>query len=171
MRLSKRAEYGVIASVRLAQRLREGGGYLRSRQIAEEEELPAKFLEAILLQLKSSGVLESKVGAGGGYRLTRRPDEVRVSEIVRCLEPTGSVVSDDETDRGGSPGRAGGRALIEVNRRVLNAYETALGGMTLDDLLDASDAPGSLGGAGVFGRDADGVRDLNEDRRLDEAAF
>lgn len=171
MRLSKRAEYGLIATVRLAQRKREGGGYLRSRQIAEEEGLPAKFLEAILLQLKSAGILESKVGAGGGYRLVRDSNDVRVGEVVGCLEPRGAVLMDGDTDASSDVGRAGSRALREVNRRVVGAYESALGSITLADLLDSESVevtPGSLGGASRFQPD---VRSAGgTDRLVDEAA-
>lgn len=166
MKLSKRAEYGLIAAVRLAQRARGGPGYLRSRQMAEEEELPAKFLEAILLQLKSAEIIESKVGAGGGYRLVRDPGDVPVVEIVKCLEPSGAVLSDEDTASPNGGGRVGVRAMAEVNRRVVEAYEAALGSMSLEDLLRAceSDGEGVLGGADRFRGD-------DTDRRIDKAAL
>jgi Rrf2 family protein len=171
MRLSKRAEYGLIAAVRLAQRQREGGGYLRSRQIAEEEGLPSKFLEAILLQLKSASVLESKVGAGGGYRLTRESDEIRVSDVVRCLEPAGSLLHDPDADEPGDGAeRLGGRALAEVNRRVMDAYEAALGAMTLGDLLSSGAAVGDGSPLNAAGRFREGSEVEGGGRRVSEAA-
>ncbi len=169
MRLSKRSEYGLIAAVRLAQRRREGGTYLRSRQIADEESLPAKFLEAILLNLKGAEILESKVGAGGGYRLSRSPEQIRLSEIVLTLEPDASTINESETHNGHDRTTSGQRALIEVNRRLFRATESALGSLTLEDLLEVGDTGEmpSLGGASAF-RPSSGE---SEDRQQDEAAL
>ena len=71
MRLSKRTEYGLRAVVRLAQVWPRG--YVQNKDLAEQEQLPNKFLEAILLALRRGGFLDSKVGSGGGYRLMRSP--------------------------------------------------------------------------------------------------
>ena len=54
--------------------------------IAKEESIPLKFLEAILLDLKSHGLLESKLGRKGGYRLSRPPSSVTVGSIIRMME-------------------------------------------------------------------------------------
>lgn len=54
--------------------------------IAREESIPIKFLEAILLDLKSHGLLESKLGRKGGYRLSRPPSAVTVGSIIRMME-------------------------------------------------------------------------------------
>jgi len=137
VRLSKRSEYGLMAAVRLAQQQREGGGYLRSRQIAEEEGLPAKFLEAILLALKSAGILESKVGAGGGYRFSRRPEEVRLTDLVSALEPSTSNLTDD--NEGAAAGTPGQRSLNKVNEMLTQALHDSLGSLTVGALMDFED--------------------------------
>ncbi len=54
--------------------------------IAREESIPLKFLEAILLDLKSHGLLESKLGRKGGYRLSRPPSAVTMGSIIRMME-------------------------------------------------------------------------------------
>ena len=54
--------------------------------IAREESIPLKFLEAILLDLKSHGLLESKLGRKGGYRLSRPPSSVTLGSIIRMME-------------------------------------------------------------------------------------
>jgi len=54
--------------------------------IAREESIPLKFLEAILLDLKSHGLLESKLGRKGGYRLSRPPSSMTVGSIIRMME-------------------------------------------------------------------------------------
>ena len=84
MKLSKRTEYGLRAIVQLA-RLRPSE-FVQSRDLSAQEELPNKFLESILLALRRGGFLESKVGSGGGYRLSRPAKDIRVGELVRRLE-------------------------------------------------------------------------------------
>ena len=82
--ISKRTQYGLKAIVALAQRYREGPVMIST--LAAEESIPIKFLEAILLDLKNNGLLESKTGRKGGYRLSRSPAMVTVGELVRVLE-------------------------------------------------------------------------------------
>lgn len=64
---------------------REDGPVVISR-IAESENIPHKFLEAILLDLKKVGILSSKKGKGGGYYLNRDPKEVNMAEVVRLFD-------------------------------------------------------------------------------------
>lgn len=54
--------------------------------IASKEQLPKKFLEAILLELKRNGLLGSKKGAGGGYYLLKRADEIKLATIIRVID-------------------------------------------------------------------------------------
>ena len=82
--ISKRTQYGLKAMQILARRYREGPVMIAS--IAQEESIPIKFLEAILLDLKSHGLLESKLGRKGGYRLSRPPSAVTVGSIIRMME-------------------------------------------------------------------------------------
>jgi Rrf2 family protein len=82
--ISKRTQYGLKAMQVLARRYREGPVMIGS--IAREESIPIKFLEAILLDLKSHGLLESKLGRKGGYRLSRPPSAVTVGSIIRMME-------------------------------------------------------------------------------------
>src|SRR5882757_6626422 len=84
LRLSKQTEYGLRAVVQLARLYPRT--FVQSRDLAQQEHLPTKFLEAILLTLRRGGFLESKVGREGGYRLSRPPKEIRVGEVVRRLE-------------------------------------------------------------------------------------
>lgn len=129
MRLSKRCEYGIKASVRLAQR--HGLGYTQSREVAESEELPAKFLEAILLSLRAGGVLESKVGAGGGYRLARSPDQIRVTELIAILHG-----DEDVPATSGAPSARPGQSAIDaLNERIASSLSEALGSLSLAELV------------------------------------
>ena len=56
------------------------------REISQHEQIPAKFLEQILLSLKNAGLLHSKMGVGGGYHLSKPPSEISLGSIVRVLD-------------------------------------------------------------------------------------
>ena len=56
------------------------------REISQHEQIPAKFLEQILLALKNAGLLHSKMGVGGGYHLSKPPSEISLGSIVRVLD-------------------------------------------------------------------------------------
>jgi len=56
------------------------------KDIAEKENIPTKFLEQILLSLKNAGILQSKMGAGGGYYLAHPADEISLGQIKRVLD-------------------------------------------------------------------------------------
>lgn len=131
MRLSKRAEYGVKAAVRLCQTQRSA--YTQSREIAESEGLPAKFLESILLTLRSASILESKVGAGGGYRLARTPQTILVKDVLAAFD-----AEDDESPAAASSNGSVGRAALDaLHERIEGAIESAVGGLTLAELAAA----------------------------------
>ena len=82
--LSKKSKYGLKAMLELA--AESGKRPIQASELAERQRLPKKFLEAILLELKRHGLLESKLGRGGGYVLTRKPGDITVGEIIRALE-------------------------------------------------------------------------------------
>jgi Rrf2 family protein len=82
--VSKRTQYGLRALYALARGY--GDGPVLISQLAEEEAIPKKFLEQILLTLKSFGLVESKKGKGGGYKLVRPPERITVASIIRLME-------------------------------------------------------------------------------------
>ncbi len=84
MRFSKKSEYGLRALLELT-RLYEHRS-LRRAEIAESQHISMGFLEAILLELKRAGILESRPGAQGGYRLIKHPDDVSLGQIIRILD-------------------------------------------------------------------------------------
>ena len=87
MRLSKRGEYGLRAMIILANAITENpDAVVQIKEISQREQIPAKFLEQILLTLKNSGLLHSKMGIGGGYYLAKRPDEITLGHIIRVLD-------------------------------------------------------------------------------------
>lgn len=82
--LSKKAKYAIIALLHLTKRNQDGP--ILIKDIAEQEHIPQKFLEAILLDLKNSGILGSKKGKGGGYFLLKNPAEVNLAQIMRIFD-------------------------------------------------------------------------------------
>jgi Rrf2 family protein len=82
--LSNKSKYGLKALMILA---REAGrGPVLVAELARREALPRKFLEAILLELKRRRIVESRKGRGGGYFLSRRPDDITFGEVIRALD-------------------------------------------------------------------------------------
>jgi Rrf2 family protein len=82
--LSKRTQYSLRALYALARSYGEGPVLIS--HLAETEAIPKKFLEQILLALKSFGLVESKKGKGGGYTLVRAPEKITVAAVIRMME-------------------------------------------------------------------------------------
>ena len=83
--LSKKSKYGLKAMLELAA-VDAGQKPIQASELAERQRLPKKFLEAILLELTRHGLLQSKLGRGGGYVLARRPGDITIGEVIRVLE-------------------------------------------------------------------------------------
>lgn len=88
MRLSKRGEYGLRAMIALAKNNLSDSPrpLMQIRDISESERIPGKFLEQILLTLKNAGLLNSRMGVGGGYFLARKPQEISLGQVFRVLD-------------------------------------------------------------------------------------
>ena len=94
--LSRKSKYGLKALLMLAEDP-ERGPVLVS-ELADRDAIPKKFLEAILLELKRRGVVQSKKGKGGGYFLARKPDDITFGEVIRALDgPLAAVPCVSET--------------------------------------------------------------------------
>ena len=83
MRVSAKADYALRAVIELAD---AGEGPVKGERIAQAQEIPLKFLENILGDLRHAGLIRSQRGAEGGYWLARAPDEITVADVVRAVE-------------------------------------------------------------------------------------
>ncbi len=91
MKLSLRGEYALRALLVLG--LNYGEGVVRIQAISEQQNIPKRFLEQILNDLKSAGVVASRRGVAGGYRLARPPQEITLAAVVRHIEGALAPVS------------------------------------------------------------------------------
>ena len=91
MLLSKKTRYAMMAMVKLAREY--GKGAILIGDIAKSENIPQRFLENILLELKNIGLLGSKLGKSGGYYLIRKPEDITLSDIIRHFEGTIALLS------------------------------------------------------------------------------
>ena len=81
--LSRKAKYALRALSALAL---AGPEQLQARRLAEEAKVPVKFLEAILVELRDAGIVESRRGTVGGHRLARPAAEIMIGDIVRIID-------------------------------------------------------------------------------------
>ncbi len=83
--LTSRAKYALRATVVLAE-LKRGNGWTSAADLAEAAEVPRKFLEAILTELREEGLVESRRGPAGGHRLISQPSEVTAADVIRAID-------------------------------------------------------------------------------------
>ena len=133
MKISQKGLYALQAMMMLARRYSQGA--IKIRDIAYEENLPEKFLELILLELKNARIVESVRGAKGGYALRRPPSEIYLSEIVRLIDGPLAPFGDAEQLRELIDKDAEHRALYQVFLDVRNAAARILEHTTLADLV------------------------------------
>jgi Rrf2 family protein len=84
MKLSLRGEYALRALLFLG--LNHGEHVVKIQAISEQQNIPKRFLEQILNDLRSAGVVESKRGVAGGYRLSKPPEEISLAFVIRHFE-------------------------------------------------------------------------------------
>jgi Rrf2 family protein len=82
--LTMKTKYALKALGQLA--LAPPGSQMLIAEIAEREEIPKKFLEAILVELKQHGFVRSRKGRGGGYMLAKNPDTITLASVIRVLD-------------------------------------------------------------------------------------
>src|SRR2546429_1974700 len=91
MKLSLRGEYALRALLVLGQNYKQG--VVRIQAISDQQNIPKRFLEQILNDLKSGGMVQSRRGVAGGYRLAKRPEQISLASVVRHVEGALAPVS------------------------------------------------------------------------------
>ncbi len=83
MRVSAKVDYALRAALELAA---ADEGPIKGERIAQAQEIPLKFLENILLELRHHGLVQSQRGADGGYWLARPAEEIKLADVIRAVE-------------------------------------------------------------------------------------
>src|SRR5256885_6203654 len=86
MKLSKKGEYALRSLINLGIAAEVGRSLVQVSELAENEQLPVKFLEQILQSLKEGGFVKSERGKFGGYRLAKKPKDVAIGQVVRLID-------------------------------------------------------------------------------------
>ena len=126
MKVSSKTRYALHTVLDLA--LHRNTGVVRVSDISRRQDIPQKFLEQILLALKSGGIVSSKRGAKGGYYLNKAPAEITVASIVQVTE---KALLSEEAARGVN----NSRSPFDGIWKNLNDYVTTiLEDTTIDDI-------------------------------------
>lgn len=134
MRLSTKSEYALLALLECA-RVWQENRRVRIEEISLARNIPQKYLENIVLQLKQAGLIKTKRGAGGGITLGKPPSQISLAEVVRLMDgalaPTLSVSTYfyEETPLHQSP------EFMEFFRDIRDYLAEKLETTTLDDFL------------------------------------
>jgi len=153
VKISQKGLYALQAMMALARRYEQGA--IKIRDIAYEENLPEKFLELILLELKNARMVDSVRGANGGYMLRRPPSEIRLSEIIRLVDGPLAPFGDAEHLRGLIARDADHRALYQVFLDVRDAAARILESTTVADIVSGAKSKGRAR-SGKKGKDTPG---------------
>src|SRR5579863_461616 len=162
MKISQKGLYALQAMMMLARHHHQGA--IKIREIAYEEDLPEKFLELILLELKNARMVESVRGAKGGYQLRRDPAEIRLSEIMRLIDGPLAPFADAEQLRVLIDRDLPHRSLYQVFLDVRDAAAHILENTTLADLISESGPRSTKGRSKARRKDKDRDRDKDKQK-------
>ena len=137
MRVSAKADYAVRAAIELAGRDAETP--VKGEEIAVAQEIPLRFLENILGELRHAGLVESRRGAEGGYLLARPADEIALADIVRSVDGPLANVGGRRPDALEYP--EGAEVLRDVWVAVRAGLREVLEGITLADAANGELPP------------------------------
>ena len=132
MELSLKSEYAILAMLELANHFAIDQP-LQIRQIANQQNIPDRYLEQLLATLKRQGLVKSQRGAKGGYILSREPWEISLLEIIRGIEGYDPIA--EKSSKSGYES-ASLSVIHEVWETAQKAASNVLDGCTLKDLCD-----------------------------------
>ncbi|SEG96763.1 Rrf2 family protein [Nonomuraea solani] len=127
MRISARTQYALGAMLALA----EAGHPVHAERIAVTQEIPRRFCDNILLQLRRAGLIESQRGPEGGYWLARPPGEIALADVIRVTE--GAEPAARPFPRAAAP-------LTEIWARLRSHEDALLSEITLADVITSNGA-------------------------------
>jgi Rrf2 family protein len=136
MRVSAKADYAVRAMVELAASEASQQQPAKGEVIAAAQEIPMRFLENILGELRIHGLVQSRRGADGGYWLARDPDGITLAEIIRAVEGPLATVRGEAADEIEYPGASAPlrEVWLALRANIRQVLETA----TVADVVSGS---------------------------------
>ena len=132
--ISTRGRYAIRVMIDLAEH--ENGNYIPLKDIAERQDISKKYLEIIVKEMVSGGLIVGASGKGGGYKLCRKPEEYSVGEIIELMEGTLASVACLTTEKNECPHRSACKTLPlweEYDRMVHDFFY----GKKLSELAEA----------------------------------
>jgi len=137
MHISAKVDYAMRALLEIAAgNQSDPAAMFKAESLAASQHIPARFLEGILRQLRQSGIVTSKRGADGGYRLARPADEVTVAAVVRALDGPLAEVRGDRPEDAVYKGPAAHLQEVWIATRA--ALRNVLDSVTLADIVAGS---------------------------------
>ncbi|MBQ7346984.1 MAG: RrF2 family transcriptional regulator [Clostridia bacterium] len=142
MTISTRGRYALRVVIDLAENGKDS--YIPMKEVAERQDLPLKYLERILPVLTQNHIVEGQHGKGGGYRLTRKPEEYTVGEILRLAE--GDLAPVACLECGAKPCEKADRCrTIAMWKNLQALIDGYFDGITIRDLMrEESDNSGGM---------------------------
>jgi Rrf2 family protein len=134
VRVTAKVDYAVRAMVALADATEDTP--MKGERISAAQEIPLRFLENILTELRYDGLVRSRRGADGGYWPARPPDEVTIAEVIRAVEGPLASVRGEPPDEVTFPGDA--RALQEVWIALRANMREVLESVTVADVASST---------------------------------
>lgn len=132
MRVSAKTDYALRAAVELA--AAPEGTPVKGEKLSTTQSIPLRFLENILLQLRHAGIVESRRGADGGYRLARPAAEISLADVIRAIDGPLAGVSGQRPETLDFKGRS--EPLREVWVAVRASLRGVLENVTLADVAN-----------------------------------
>ena len=133
MMISTRGRYALRVMIDLAEH--QNGAYIPMRDVAQRQEISLKYIEQIMPVLTKSGCVEGVHGKGGGYRLTRAPEDYTAGEILRLAEGDLSPVACLQEGAKACP-RAAECRTLPMWRDFYRLTQEYFDGITIADLMD-----------------------------------
>jgi FeS assembly SUF system regulator len=134
LKLTKKADYGLIALKHLAERHHADGSACSAKEIAEAYGMPAEALAKILQRLVKSGLLTSHQGTNGGYALARQPHTITAFEVIKAIDGPLFITSCITTK--GECGQSLRCTVREPLRKVNDSIQEVLSRITISDMRE-----------------------------------
>jgi FeS assembly SUF system regulator len=137
LRLTKKADYSLIALRHFAARQRQTGQAVSAKEVADDCGIPLPVLSKLLQKLGKTGFLVSEFGTNGGYRLARDPSRISALEVIRAID--GPIVLANCFSEDAYCGHSGRCTVRRPLKKIHEAILRLLNGVSIEDMLQDTD--------------------------------